>query len=302
MNTEFESFENLIDTPLRIIQGTTFSFAFIIGSIFYWGIIKYEKYGGDPMKRSFQNRLLSAIAYSAILKYYTFNIGFAWRIQVGPLHENLSCLINFCADSVQMNGFLSFNEIMIYKVMAIYYWNQICNLDESFWAQFILLFNFGLTFVTHFSRWMLNSFEDERNGFFNGTFTDKQQNVFWPTFMSINLMIFLVCGLIIIYHKYKSQNDVISININPKFNNEKLNKPLVNNFYTTVMTMILLIPITISIISRFVSTSDYFTKFKLLCYTAATFQFIVYVLLPIIIMLRWIKFKTFLWREIKDFC
>ena len=68
-----------------------------------------------------------------------------------------------------MNGFLSFNEIMIYKVMAIYYWNQICNLDESFWAQFILFFNFGLTFVTHFSRWMLNSFEDERNGFAAGS-------------------------------------------------------------------------------------------------------------------------------------
>ena len=64
MNTsiiEFESFENLIDIPLRIIQGISFPFVFFIGSIFYWGMIKYERYGSDPMKRSLQNRLLSAI-------------------------------------------------------------------------------------------------------------------------------------------------------------------------------------------------------------------------------------------------
>ena len=77
MNTsilEFESFENLIDIPLRIIQGISFPFVFFIGSIFYWGMIKYERYGSDPMKRSLQNRLLSAIAISTILRLLPKNL------------------------------------------------------------------------------------------------------------------------------------------------------------------------------------------------------------------------------------
>ena len=107
----------VVDTPLRIYQVILCLFSLSLGSIFFPGIIYYEQYGGDPMKRSIHNRMISAIAFSSFMFSILFNLTFTWRLQIGPLNEYVAMLV-----LVLLNYFLmliSFNltESLFFKVI-----------------------------------------------------------------------------------------------------------------------------------------------------------------------------------------
>ena len=115
---EFELFQGLvINNTVRIVHGIIFPVGLIISSIFYWGTIFYERYGGDPMKRTIQNKLVSAIAFSIIMHCYTDNVGMAWRIQIGPINDNVAMILVFITASFDVFLMMNLSEIIIYKVM-----------------------------------------------------------------------------------------------------------------------------------------------------------------------------------------
>ena len=115
---EFELFQGLvINNTVRIVHGIIFPVGLIISSIFYWGTIFYERYGGDPMKRTIQNKLASAIAFSIIMHCYTDNVGMAWRIQIGPINDNVAMILVFITASFDVFLMMNLSEIIIYKVM-----------------------------------------------------------------------------------------------------------------------------------------------------------------------------------------
>ena len=92
---EFELFQGLVvNSTIRIVHGIIFPVGMIISTFFYWGTIYYERYGGDPMKRTIENKLVSAISFSIIVICYSANVGLAWRIQIGPLNDNVA-MANF---------------------------------------------------------------------------------------------------------------------------------------------------------------------------------------------------------------
>ena len=116
----FEPFQDLIvDAPLRIYQGIVVIFTLLFGSIFYLGIVHYEHYGGDPLKRSIQNQLISAIAIAALMICYISNVTMTWRIQVGPLNEDVAM---FAISSFRIFVtviVINLSELMIYKVYSL---------------------------------------------------------------------------------------------------------------------------------------------------------------------------------------
>ena len=115
---EFVAFEGLeINTTVRIAHGMIFPIGLIISSIFYWGTIYYERYGSDPMKRTIQNKLVSAIAFSIIMHCYTDNVGMAWRIQIGPINDNVAIILVFITASFDVFLMLNLSEIIIFKVI-----------------------------------------------------------------------------------------------------------------------------------------------------------------------------------------
>ena len=130
---EFVAFEGLeINTTVRIAHGIIFPIGLIISSIFYWGTIYYERYGGDPMKRTIQNRFISAIAFSTIMNEYTATVAFAWRIQIGPLNDNVAMVAVFINTLYSTFVLINLSETIIYKVISskIYVINefhQICS-------------------------------------------------------------------------------------------------------------------------------------------------------------------------------
>ena len=116
---EFVAFEGLeINTTVRIAHGIVFPIGLIISSIFYWGTIYYERYGSDPMKRTIQNKLVSAMAFSMINSCYTSNIGLAWRIQIGPLNDNVAMVAVFINTLYSTFVLINLSETIIYKVIS----------------------------------------------------------------------------------------------------------------------------------------------------------------------------------------
>ena len=116
----FEPFQDLIvDAPLRIYQGIVTISTLLFGSIFYLGIVHYEHYGGDPLKRSIQNQLISATAITALMINYISNVTLTWRIQVGPLNEDVAM---FAISSFRIFVtviVINLSELMIYKVYLL---------------------------------------------------------------------------------------------------------------------------------------------------------------------------------------
>ena len=113
----FEPFQDLIvDAPLRIYQGIVAIFTLLFGSIFYLGIVHYERYGEDPLKRSIQNRLISATAITALMMCYIVNVAWTWRVQVGPLNEDVAMFLISSFRYFLMILLINLSELMIYKV------------------------------------------------------------------------------------------------------------------------------------------------------------------------------------------
>ena len=69
----------------KIGHGIGITLCLVTGSIFYGGTIVYERYGGDPMKRSLRNKLIASLAF-VVMILQVFAIGFAWRMIVCPLN------------------------------------------------------------------------------------------------------------------------------------------------------------------------------------------------------------------------
>ena len=116
---EFVALEGLeINTAVRTAHGIIFPIGLIISSIFYWGTIYYERYGGDPMKRTIQNRFISAIAFSTIMNEYTATVAFAWRIQIGPLNDNVAMVAVFINTLYSTFVLINLSETIIYKVIS----------------------------------------------------------------------------------------------------------------------------------------------------------------------------------------
>ena len=54
----------------------------------------FEKYGGDPLKRSLKNQLISQVGYGMVIKNTICNPLLTWRIMFGPIPQGyifISC-------------------------------------------------------------------------------------------------------------------------------------------------------------------------------------------------------------------
>ena len=115
---EFELFQGLVvNSTIRIVHGIIFPVGMIISTFFYWGTIYYERYGGDPLKRTIENKLVSAISFSIIVSCYSTNVGMAWRIQIGPLNDNVAMVVIFIDAFTNTFLLINLSEIIIYKVI-----------------------------------------------------------------------------------------------------------------------------------------------------------------------------------------
>lgn len=116
-------------------------FLTLFGNALYVVIVNYEQYGGDPMKRSLVNKLISSICLACIGGSLTSALSLLLRALFGGIGETLAgVMVTFQAITFQ---FININIIFIFlfKDLSILAFNFVNHLDEGFWFIFSLLFN-----------------------------------------------------------------------------------------------------------------------------------------------------------------
>ena len=126
----------------------------ILGNGLCLVIMNYEHYGGDPLKRSLLNKLISSLCLACIGGMFPSALGVCLRALFGGLGDTLASTFVF----VQIFFFIFFtiNVIFIfgYKDLTILAFKHATLLDEDFWFTYSQLFNASvsliLTSVEHF--------------------------------------------------------------------------------------------------------------------------------------------------------
>ena len=125
MNVTFtNNFENVIDLdyPLRIVYGMIFMLFQLFALTCYSGLIYFEHYGGDPMKRSIKNKLISQGFLVLMIAIVVNNSGIAWRIIIGPLYPKISVIVIFVRQFSTFIIVVCITEIVLFKVFMLYGW------------------------------------------------------------------------------------------------------------------------------------------------------------------------------------
>ena len=313
-------FEELLElTNVKVIYGFIFSFAELIGLICYSGIVYFEYYGGDPMKRSLKNKLIAQICISIILLSIYYSPAFAWRVIIGPLNEKFAVFSVFSRNLGGTFNILCFTEIIIHKVLLTFGFKHFCSIDEEFIFMVLNSFNYFFAFSTQISRWHLATFENLPifELLSNTKTTIEIVNYFWPIFMliifTINISGFLAL-LIKKYRDYKSnqimvQNQIIfvvrlqdgSTKIDLNINNQTHNEPIFYSYEIFILTPITLILITLYMVPIYFDLNkEYATEYSLLIFEFFGLCFYG-IILPLYIMGRKKDIRTFLWTEFKKF-
>ena len=119
MNVTFSNnFEHFLDLdyPWKILHGFLFTVSVLLVFGSYSGFVYFEHYAGDPMKRSIKNKLISQSFLILMVSILVSNHGFAWRIIIGPLNDNISIVIIFIRQFAATNFLLCITEIISFKV------------------------------------------------------------------------------------------------------------------------------------------------------------------------------------------
>ena len=124
MNVTFsDNFQDIIDFtyPFKIFYCIIFILFELLGLTCYSGLIYFEHYGGDPMKRSIKNKLISQGLLVLMAQIVVNNSGFAWRIVISPLNPNISLFVLFVRQFFAITVVLCITEFISFKVLMLGY-------------------------------------------------------------------------------------------------------------------------------------------------------------------------------------
>ena len=212
---QFNSFEDFINFHnFQIIHAILAPIIYLFGIPSAMAFVYYEQNGGDPTKRSLQNILFAQVARSLAFYLFPGCFGFTWLIFFGPMNETLAWLNVWLRQFFETFGILYTTETMVIKVVMVYGWKYACCIDEAFFARFIFLFNFGFALTVQLSRWSLGTVKIYKSyEVISGTFTPAQSQLFWSVFILVNLSIFVIGTIAILWEKIKGKNMVKKIKV-----------------------------------------------------------------------------------------
>ena len=118
----------------------------IIGNILYLIIFQYERFGGDPMKRSIVNKFISTICLTMAATAFLSASSLIMRVFYGPFPLVLAKFLLY----LEIYGVLLFctNVICVFilKILQIKAFYFVNDLNEDFW--FLVTEIFNVTFCS----------------------------------------------------------------------------------------------------------------------------------------------------------
>ena len=142
-NFNFESDEL---HPLTVLDISLEFIVTIIGNILCLIIVHYERFGGDPMKRSLVNKFISTICFTIAITLFLSAFTLLVRVYFGPFPLTLASVIVY--SEIYGVLFICMNVVCVlgFKILeskAFYFAN---GLNEDFWFAVTEIFNATLCF------------------------------------------------------------------------------------------------------------------------------------------------------------
>ena len=146
----------LIETNITIIEYSekckiavgVLSPIFILLTIFlHGGVIYFEKFGHDPLKRNLSNMLLSSISKSLTILLVPYTSICAIRIIFGPISVAISIIFQFFIQCCIAYNSLCFSEFIVYKIVVNFPCINIVNFNDSFFHQIFNAFNITISIL-----------------------------------------------------------------------------------------------------------------------------------------------------------
>ena len=111
-----------------------------LGYVLIIGIAHYEKYGQDPQKRSFQDRLFSFSCLQYVLQSFIKTTLLQFRALFGPI-GNIATLSLYLNYSIALAIPMGFAECILFRCLLVFFWKKFASINDEFFAIFIFMFN-----------------------------------------------------------------------------------------------------------------------------------------------------------------
>lgn len=120
-------------------------------------VIHFERFGGDPKKRSIKNQILAQICVWFLIVSIFAKPLYVWSILIGPIWPKLA---QICVFLLNCNGviiLLGLTEILLLQSLMLFRFSLSMGLDEGFFSKFVLLWNVGFAGLSNVDQ-MLDQF------------------------------------------------------------------------------------------------------------------------------------------------
>lgn len=104
----------------------------VLGNALCACIIAYEKYGGDPQKRTILNQLFSMLTGNVIVLNLVPLNTLILRVLTSPLPSYVVNILFFIPKvSVGFNSLLILNEMLLLRFLSVFYWKRIPPINDN---------------------------------------------------------------------------------------------------------------------------------------------------------------------------
>ena len=150
----FDNFAANVGCTVLVFVAETF------GNAAYFAFAQFEKYGGDPLKRSLTNQLMSQFVCPVMISI-TFNFPITLcRIWFGPLPSRLADLHMLIGKLCRYWFTLTFTEGFAIKALTLLSFEHMVNINDDFMAKFLTRVNGMLSIGFALTQFYLGYFED----------------------------------------------------------------------------------------------------------------------------------------------
>jgi hypothetical protein len=126
---------------INCATGVTFVLIEVIGNTLLLGISGYERFHGDPMKRTLFNQLLSLFCIAMIIVNVVSVPFFTARVLFGPLGHFATILFFFTSSVAVLMKLMILNEMVIFYFLLAFFKRRMSLLNDHFWATYVTMLN-----------------------------------------------------------------------------------------------------------------------------------------------------------------
>ena len=165
-----------------------------LGLFFYSSLIHYERFGGDPLKRSVKNRILAQMCKVVLVNSCFGEIALFWTFLIGPIHPTLAKIVQFESGIFSNVINLGFVQMVWLKNFLLFKFFSASVINEDFLAVFLTNWNWIFSTISQLSLLYLDQ-KFYYFAFLTGKLQDSQpfRTKYWAFFFGLT-SILLISG------------------------------------------------------------------------------------------------------------